>query len=538
MPSPNAQLVVASGPMAGATFSIPATGSLTLGRSLECDLQLDEQGVSRRHCRVTARPQGLELLDLGSRNGTRVNGRLVDACMLYDGDTLAVGSTLFHVVLAQRERLSRTRSGISFIEDLGPSSNAQRRRYDPKAGVLSSGSLGELQLARASVMLDAVCVLANTVNSERRLDPILEAVVETILKVSDADRTALMLQSGPGSRPEPALMRARDNKVGEFRVSRTILQETLTHGVSLLISDARADERFSQRASVVLEPVHSVMCVPLKAEDRIIGAIYADSLRAVSAFGELELAVLAAVGHQAGTAIERARLISDLERLFVGTVRTLIASIEAKDSYTRGHSERVTSLAVMVADEMGLSEEDRDVVEIGGLLHDVGKIGVPEEVLRKPTDLDVAERQEIEKHATAGRRIVENMPEIGRIVNMAGIAAAVEHHHERFDGKGYPARLSGHQIPLAARILSVADTYDAITSDRPYRRGRQRSEAMDIIVTGTGTQFDPVVVEALERVQGRDGLAHLEPGAGRFRIGPAARATARTEPPFSQLKGR
>lgn len=187
-------------------------------------------------------------------------------------------------------------------------------------------------------------------------------------------------------------------------------------------------------------------------------------------------------------------LVDKHKALLWQTVASLVTALEAKDAYTCGHSHRIMELAVAMADEIGVVEEQRDSVRLGSLLHDIGKIGVPLSILHKRDKLSVEELSVCRRHPEAGAHILRN------IGGLEGVALAVLHHHEYFDGRGYPSGLAGEEIPLASRILSITDTYDAITSDRPYRRGSTHDFAVAEIRRCSGTQFDPAAVEAFERV--------------------------------------
>jgi len=170
-----------------------------------------------------------------------------------------------------------------------------------------------------------------------------------------------------------------------------------------------------------------------------------------------------------------------------------MASLDAKDSYTKGHSERVSYIAQEIAHEMGLSEDEIELTRLAGLVHDLGKIGVPENVLRKPGRLTEEEFSLVKMHPEIGRKIVQEIPMIFRLV------PAVLHHHERWDGRGYPAGLESESIPLYARILAVADSFDAMSSTRTYKASLSREEVLAEMERCNGTQFDPEVVEALLR---------------------------------------
>jgi HD-GYP domain-containing protein (c-di-GMP phosphodiesterase class II) len=172
----------------------------------------------------------------------------------------------------------------------------------------------------------------------------------------------------------------------------------------------------------------------------------------------------------------------------IATVRLLAQALEAKDPYLRGHSDEVSSYAASVADRMGMDDESHDKLVLASLLHDVGKLAIGEGILLKPAELTPEERSIVEEHSAIGSRIVEHVP------GLAEVAPAVLHHHERWDGRGYPHGLEGEEIPLEARIIAVADSFSAMTTDRAYRRRRAFTRARAELERCAGTQFDPEVV--------------------------------------------
>jgi putative nucleotidyltransferase with HDIG domain len=180
----------------------------------------------------------------------------------------------------------------------------------------------------------------------------------------------------------------------------------------------------------------------------------------------------------------------DLRRLFTGSIKALAHALEAKDEYTQGHSARVAEQSVAIARRLALSDKQVQRIWLAGYLHDIGKIGIKEAVLNKPGKLDEAEWKLIQQHPVFAGRILEPIPELNEIIQI------VVHHHERYDGSGYPDGLEGGGIPLGARILSVADAYDALTSKRPYRDALGEDQALRIVEEAAGTQLDPVIVRA------------------------------------------
>jgi putative nucleotidyltransferase with HDIG domain len=196
---------------------------------------------------------------------------------------------------------------------------------------------------------------------------------------------------------------------------------------------------------------------------------------------------------------DNARLYAALERGYLDTIRALASAIDAKDPYTRGHSERVAALAVEIGRELKLDEPTLRILEFGGILHDVGKIGIPEQVLGKPARLTPEEFKVVQSHAVIGAEIVEG------VEFLKSAEPAIRHHHERWDGKGYPDGLKGEAIPLIARILNAADTWDACTSERPYHPAASAEHGLSILAEIRGLQLDPTVHDAILRVLLRTG---------------------------------
>ena len=204
-----------------------------------------------------------------------------------------------------------------------------------------------------------------------------------------------------------------------------------------------------------------------------------------------DVQALLTVATLVGTQRANARIYLDLKDLLFGVIRALTAAIDAKDPYTSGHSERVARIAVRIGGELGMSAHDQGDLYLMGLLHDVGKIGVDDTVLKKPGKLTDEEYEQIQAHVRIGVHILADLKKLHHL--LPGVA----YHHERLDGNGYPAGLKGDAIPLEARILAAADSFDAMSSSRPYRRGMTPSQIDAEFQKGAGRQWDPRVVEAL-----------------------------------------
>lgn len=202
-----------------------------------------------------------------------------------------------------------------------------------------------------------------------------------------------------------------------------------------------------------------------------------------------ETKLMESISGMLGACLENAELYHRQHLTFIGTIRALSAAIDAKDQYTRGHSERVAMLSALLAIKVGYSEEEAERIRISGLVHDVGKIGVPESVLCKPGRLTEEEFEIIKTHPSIGHEILIGIPDLQDIL------PGVLHHHERWDGNGYPGKLAGDTIPHMARIMALADTFDAMSSNRAYRTGMPRDKVFAEFRNCAGSQFDPELVE-------------------------------------------
>jgi len=211
------------------------------------------------------------------------------------------------------------------------------------------------------------------------------------------------------------------------------------------------------------------------------------------AFTKDDLTILTTIGYEAAIAVSNALLFDELQQSYFNTITALIKAMEAKDPYTHGHSDRVKKYALAIAEEMNLSENNIDLIKRFGVLHDIGKIGIPIRILSKPGKLTKEEWKIIKSHPRIGVTIIET------IDFMKSARPIILSHHERYDGKGYPMRLRDKKIPLLAKIFSIADAYDAMLSDRPYRKAFDKEYALSELARGAGTQFDPRFVRAAIR---------------------------------------
>jgi HD-GYP domain-containing protein (c-di-GMP phosphodiesterase class II) len=456
-----------------------------IGRAPDAAVRLSDGEVSRTHCAIENEDGAWWLRDLDSANGTYLNGKRIERAALADGDVICAGEVTFRFRLGAG---APRQAGLVSMMDAVTTGRRIEKRLDASSILEGPAEAAD----RVHRDLATVYRVTSLIHAESDTDRLLPLVMDAILEVVPADRAFLLLLDADG-RPAPVVGRDRtsDRRPAEAPgLSRTIVSECIEKGLSILSDNAMLDGRFRETDSIVSQHITSAMCAPLESRGEILGAIYVDTVGKANAFDESQLELLGAIAHQAGVAIERARLLDEIAERLYETVQTLVAAIEAEDPYTHGHSERVMRYALAVGHAMRLSDEELQHLRMASLLHDIGKIGVRDDVLNKPAGLTEEERALFDKHPGIGAGI------LGHIRKVDPVVQAVLHHHERWDGAGYPDKLAGERIPLLARIIHVADAYDAMTTDRPYRARAPESKAVAELRDRAGVDFAPAVVDA------------------------------------------
>jgi putative nucleotidyltransferase with HDIG domain len=264
--------------------------------------------------------------------------------------------------------------------------------------------------------------------------------------------------------------------------------ETLNSHPEYLIFDADKN-RLSFLSTLVGQGIESFLILPIFVKIKL-KAVITIGRSQTKAYNVEDIIQARQMADQVAVALSNATLIEEMDQLSWGTLKALARTVDAKSSWTAGHSTRVTEMALKIGSALAISPKKLDDLHRAALLHDIGKVGIPLSILDKPGALDDEEYMMIKKHPSIGARILEP------IASYKDILPIVLQHHERFDGKGYPGGLSGYEIDIGARILSVADVYDALKSDRPYREGWAVERVIDLITEEAGRQFDPDVVDA------------------------------------------
>lgn len=288
------------------------------------------------------------------------------------------------------------------------------------------------------------------------------------------------------ARTQPVLYTAGECPLNNGQFSQLIDALHLEAGCGPLV----VNPPVTDAATWQFPAVRQLIVVPMAESERVLGWLAIFNHRDDGEFGTVEASLLNSIGAMLGIHSSNRDLYRQQSEFLASVVRALTSAIDAKDQYTCGHSDRVARISVRLAKELGCDAEMLHTLYMAGLLHDIGKIGIDDAVLRKPGKLTEAEFEHIKQHPELGYRILAD------IKQLADVLPAVLHHHEQWDGRGYPFRLSGEQIPLIARIVAVADAYDAMTSDRPYRKGMPVERVEELFRQGAGKQWDAEVIRA------------------------------------------
>ncbi len=344
-------------------------------------------------------------------------------------------------------------------------------------------------LTKKVLELATMYEMSRSLGSTLDLDTLLESVLDSAMRIFDVETGYVILRNTERDAMEVRAWRGPTARPDEKAVRSSMSDWVIKQGRPLIFNPSSGGSGEMQVDSVTGAP--AALCVPLVSGDGILGAIAVGSRERSYRFTADDVRLLSTIANHVTIAIGNIELFSSLQDAYLATVRSLAAAVDAKDPYTRGHSDNVAEFSRRIGEKLGLSAEQAVALEMAAYLHDIGKIGVRESILLKPGRLSDDEMSQMRHHPLIGASILKP------VAFPWPITPVVRHHHEHWDGKGYPAGLQGEEIPLLARILSVADSFEAMTADRPYRRGRNRAEAVEELRRCQSSQFDPRVVDAL-----------------------------------------
>lgn len=344
-----------------------------------------------------------------------------------------------------------------------------------------------LELKKSKDQLSVLYQISRTISSTLKLDDVLQTILDFSIKISGAGRGSIMLLDKkkrifyikiPYDKSEKNI-----DKI-TFAENENTIGWVVKNKKFLYIKNLENDKHFS-KIKIIRRQIKQLLIIPTIVEDKVIGVINLEN----TSLNPDTIDLLRSFSEGAAVAINNARLYQKIKDSYFEIAKALAQAIEAKDPYTHGHSARVVEYAVSIAQKLDLPEEEKELLKYAAMLHDIGKIGVKGIVLNNPNSLTGEEYVEIKKHPLVGEGIIQP------IELLQPIRPLIRHHHEWYNGKGYPDGLSGENIPLGARILAVADTYDAMKSDRPYRKALTEETAIRELKRGSGTQFEPKLVE-------------------------------------------
>jgi putative nucleotidyltransferase with HDIG domain len=459
---------------------------LRVGRHESAEVQLDDASVSRQHAEIVPTDRGWRLRDLGSTNGTFLNGNKLGKgdWPLQERDLVEFGEFTLVVDVLREGGAADTPTG-------GPMRVEATTRASLEEA-LEALAFDSRRCPRPGEQLVALLRANHHLGHAISEDELLRAILEDAVAVLDAQRGAIVLAD-----ESDRTLRLRAVSTGRSHpgdggsqpavrpcYSQRLAQRAFGRGESILCHSADDPELASAR-SINEGTMDSVLCVLLRTPRKRLGVLHLDRGPLQPRFGAADLQLADALAASVSAGIESARLLRQQRDLFLNTITMLAQAVELRDQYTGGHTARVTAYSLMLAAELKVSADDMELIRVGTPLHDIGKIGIDDAILRKPERLTADEYALMKLHTVKGDEILATCAEL------SAVRPIVRSHHERWDGGGYPDGLAGEAISPLARIVAVADAFDAMTSNRPYRLGMSPEAAFAEMARQSGRQFDP-----------------------------------------------
>jgi HD-GYP domain-containing protein (c-di-GMP phosphodiesterase class II) len=470
---------------------------LRIGRSRQAEVALEDTSVSRLHAEVALCETGWALRDTGSTNGTYLNGTRIGRAdrKLRQHDLIQCGNLVLIVQELTEAPANHGEPRGSWQGNLQVQATTQQS-WEEAVELLA---MDMTRHQRPGQQLLSLLHAGRNITSTASLDELLRQGVRDATLTLNAQRgSILLLDETTGKLAVRASFTARPDHPMPGVLSSTLAQRCLRTGQSLLCGDVTADPELNNAKSVVAGNMNSVICALLRTPQRRLGVLHLDRDLSQDPFTADDLRLVDALAANLSLPIESTRSLQEKQRsLFLDMVTTLAQAVELRDEYTGGHTQRVTDYALLLAEELNLPTAERHTLQVGTPVHDIGKIGIDDAVLRKQGRLTPSEFEYMKTHTVKGATLLQN------IADLSFLLPIVRNHHERWDGTGYPDALAGTEIPLLARVVAVADAFDAMTSDRPYRPGMPAERAFAEIKREAGSQFDPACAAAFLRLQPR-----------------------------------
>lgn len=346
----------------------------------------------------------------------------------------------------------------------------------------------EQAVAKLSTLNKVGLAINSTMEMERLFNLIVKITTETLnaqigyIAIADREKSVLKVTTLHGHNVTIS-PQGTELSMNSSNVSSWVIRNCKP----LLITDINDNPEFDRFSSLGYEK-KTLICTPLMTKDEIIGTITVVNKIDDSVYTNEELELLNTIAAQASISIKNAKLYDEQQKIYMNTIHALVSAIEASDSYTRGHSERVTRYSMELARKLNLTQDRLQIIERAAILHDIGKIGIDLNLLHKTEELTPADVFDLQQHPVIGMNILQP------IEFLHDVRVCIGQHHERYDGLGYPNNLPADRLLLESRILAIADAFDAMTSDRPYRKALPPRKAMQELIDNAGSQFDPELV--------------------------------------------
>ncbi len=466
-----------------------------VGRDKTLKVFLDDNSVSRKHAEISLTKTGWQVSDLNSTNGTFINGKKLskETFTLLPNDIVQFGEIALKV--ENISDLPPTKSTEESVTDDFNIESVYSSNWDES--FKSLGVLGD-RTPKAGEKIFALLRAGHYLANVEKQEELLKNILTDTVAVLDAQRGAIALLSPTTNKLvlkaiETGFESNSKLKPTNLRIpySDTIAQRCMAKGESILYKSSDDAKNIEGPTGSISEGVmESILCVVLRTPRKKLGILHLDRGPLQPNFTKDDLKLADALASHVSSGIECAMLLDKQRNLFLNTVTILAQAVELRDIYTGGHTNRVTAIAMLLANEAKMKEEELEKIRTGTPLHDIGKIGIDDAILRKPSKLTPEESEIMKQHTTKGAAIVMLVPDLIDIIPI------VRSHHERWYGKGYPDSLNGEKIPRIARVVAIADAMDAMVSDRPYRKGLPLEKAFEEIGKGRDTQFDQALVDA------------------------------------------
>jgi len=343
--------------------------------------------------------------------------------------------------------------------------------------------------------------LSKAINSTLQIGEVVAMILDQTAKLMKAERVLILLLDK--EKKELTVhsslgFREKELPVKHFRNIRSFDHCIVHKGTVISIGEVLPNEKYKE-FSAMMPGLMKMFFAPLEIKGEAYGLLGISGEQ--RNYSQVELEIFCSLGSQAAVAMENANLYKRLQAVFLHTAEALAEAIDSRDPYTGGHTRRVQKYSLLLAHSLGLTRDAREALRLAAILHDIGKIGIDDAILRKKGALSQEEKAAMRTHPDIGAKILAHVEEMGDVI------PGVRHHHEWFDGSGYPDSLKGEEIPIHARIISIVDAFDALTTDGPYRKALTEKKALSKMEKGSGSHFDPNLLKTFEKaLQGSDTL--------------------------------